>query len=212
MTELDNPIFSGAAVLFTLLLMLSLRSGQQILPHLLRCLGRWKANIEIEDSLQLSRSRNLVALLLFVPMFMVVFRFSLYRPDFVDELPLLWRFPAVAGALAAYLLLRTFLNWQFKLGNYRNRVYTAANRSFYNYAILLFVLLAVLGALLSLGNGPERHVTLVLRLTALLFYLLIVLRRGQIFASACGPFTTFLYLCGLELIPTGVLVATAVLL
>ena len=118
-----------------------------------------------------------------------------------------------AGMLSlAVLLLRTFLNWQFELGNYRNRVFTAANRSFYNYAILLFVLLVVLGALLSLGNGPERHVTLVLRLTALLFYLLIVLRRGQIFASACGPFTTFLYLCGLELIPTGVLVATAVLL
>ena len=211
MTELDNPIFSGAAVLFTLLLMLSLRSGLQILPHLLRCLGRWKANIEIEDSLQLSRSRNLVALLLFVPMCMVVFRFSLYRPDFVDELPTLY-FHTVAGALAAYLLLRTFLNWQFELGNYRNRVFTAANRSFYNYVILLFVLLVVLGALLSLGNGPERHVTLVLRLTALLFYLLIVLRRGQIFAAACGPFTTFLYLCGLELIPTGVLVATAVLL
>ena len=213
MTPLDNPIFSGAAVLFTVLMMLSLRSALQVLPHLLRCLGRWKANVEIEDSLQLSRSRNWVALLLFVPLCMLVFRYSLYAPDILRTLPPLWQFPALVGAMTAYLLLRVFLNWQLEQGARANRIFTAANRSFFNYMILLFILLALLGAALSLvAGGREALVTKVLQLAALAFYLLSVIRRGQIFASACRPFVTFLYLCGLELFPTGVLVLSAVLL
>jgi hypothetical protein len=43
-------------------------------------------------------------------------------------------------------------------------------------------------------------------------YVLYILRRGQIFASACNPFSTFLYLCGLELLPTLALVISARLL
>ncbi len=212
MTPMDNPIFSGAAVLFTVLMMLSLRSALQVLPHLMRCLGRWKANVEIEDSLQLSRSRNWIAFLLFVPLCMVAFHHKMYTPDFLLALPPLWQFPAVVGVMTAYVLLRTFLNWQLEQGARGSRTFQAANRSFFNYMILLFVLLGGLGLVLSLTRLPQAAVTRILWLAALAFYLLSVVRRGQIFSSVCNPFITFLYLCGLEFFPTAALVVSAVLL
>jgi hypothetical protein len=43
-------------------------------------------------------------------------------------------------------------------------------------------------------------------------YLIYLLRRGQILSLSCNPLTTFLYLCGLELLPTALLVVSAVIL
>ena len=43
-------------------------------------------------------------------------------------------------------------------------------------------------------------------------YLLFLIRRTQIFASSYNFFTVFLYLCALEIIPTGVLVTSAMIL
>ena len=43
-------------------------------------------------------------------------------------------------------------------------------------------------------------------------YMLFILRRTQIFASSYNFFTVFLYLCALEIIPTGVLVTSAMIL
>jgi len=42
-------------------------------------------------------------------------------------------------------------------------------------------------------------------------YLLYLLRRGQILSGSCNPLTTFLYLCGLELLPAALLVVPAVI-
>ena len=67
MNAFDTPIISGLAVLSTLVFLFNIRSFTRILPALVRCLVRWKSNLELENSLQLSRSRNLVATLLFIP-------------------------------------------------------------------------------------------------------------------------------------------------
>lgn len=212
MDVFDNPVFSGLAVFFTFLFLLNLRSLIKITPSLADCVMRWKGSLDLEDSIQLSRSRNWIAAILFVPFCMVVYSYRLYDPDIIADQPSLIRLGAIAGALVVYLLLRTFLNWQLEMHNYRSKAFTAANRAFLNYVVILFFLLFFTGAVVKALGGDESLVKRVLLWIIALTYLFFIIRRGQIFASTCNPFTTFLYLCSLELLPTAALVISAVLL
>ena len=208
----DNPVFCGLAVLCTILFLLNMRSFLKIVPSLWDCVVRWKGNLDLEDSLQLSRSRNWIVAILFIPLCMVVYSHGLYDPDIASGLQPALRLAVVIGALLCYLLLRAFLNWQLEMHNYRSKTFTAANHSFYNYAIILFFLLFLAGAALNAFSPDERLTRSILVWIMALSYLFYIIRRGQIFASACNPFTTFLYLCSLELLPTAALVLSARLL
>lgn len=212
MTAFDTPVISGLVVLYTLLFLVNIRSLLKILPALGDCLNRWKGNLDLEDSLQLSRSRNLIAGILFVPSCLIVYRYGLFEPRFLEQVPEIWRFPAVLGIFLLYLLVRGYLNWQLEMHDYGRTVFTAANRSFFSYLIALFLLLFLIGGILPVFvRTPETRRTVLLVVLAA-FYLFYLLRRSQIFASVCNPFITILYLCGLEILPTGLLVFTAVLL
>ncbi len=208
----DNPVFCGLAVIFTFLFLLSIRSFFKIIPSLADSVSRWKGNIELEDSLQLSGSRNLVAIILFVPLCMVVYSHSLYRPDYMDGLTPALQLTATTCTLLAYLALRMFLNWQLEMSSYHSKTFSAANRSFYNYAIILFAILFPTGGMLSIFVEDEELARVILMHIIAITYIVYIFRRGQIFASVCNPFTTFLYLCGLELLPTAALVVSAKLL
>lgn len=208
----DNPIFCGLAVLFTVLFLLNMRSFLKIVPSLWDCVIRWKGSLDLEDSIQLSRSRNWIAAILFVPLCMVIYSNGLYEPDLAQGLQPPLRLAVVTGAMACYMLLRSFLNWQLEMHNYRTKTFTAANHSFYNYAIILFFLLFFTGALTRAITGNAQLTRTILTWVIAITYLVYIVRRGQIFSSACNPFTTFLYLCSLELLPTAALVISAVLL
>lgn len=208
----DNPVFCGLAVIFTFLFLLNIRSFFKIIPSLLDSVTRWKGNLDLEDSLQLSGSRNIVALILFVPFCMVVYSHSLYRPDYMDGLTPEFQLAATTGTMLAYLALRTFLNWQLEMSSYHSKTFTAANHAFFNYIIILFLIVFPVGAILNISVGNKELTRVVLLHVIAVTYLFHIFRRGQIFASACNPFTTFLYLCGLELLPTTVLVLSAKLL
>ena len=208
----NNPVFCGLAVFFTILFVLNLRSLLKIAPSLMDCVMRWKGSVDLEDSIQLSRSRNWIAAILFIPFCMVVHANGLYSPNIIKGLSPSLHLAAVTGAFCAYLLLRAFLNWQLEMHNYRTKIFTAANRTFFNYAIILFFLLFFTGALLRALTGNETLTRTILLWVTALSYLFFIIRRGQIFASACNPFTTFLYLCSLELLPTAALVLSARLL
>ena len=208
----DNPVFCGLAVIFTFLFLLSVRSFFKILPSLWDCILRWKGNLDLEDSLQMSGSRNLIAVIIFVPLCLLAYSHGLYRPDFLDGLPPALGVVTLCGCMLAYLLLRSFLDWQLEMGSYRTKTFTAANRSFRNYMIIVFLILLPLGAACRALTDNEELIRSILLHATAITYLFHIYRRGQIFASACNPFTTFLYLCGLELLPTTVLVLSAKLL
>ena len=208
----DNPVFCGLAVFFTLLFLLNMRSLIKVTPSLADCVMRWKGNMDLEDSIQLSRSRNWIAAILFVPFCMLVYSHDLYSPDIIRHFSPVLRLAVITGVLAIYLLLRAFLNWQLEMHHYHTKTFTAANRSFYSFAIILFFLVFFIGGLTRALSGDEALTRKVLTWTMAVSYLFFIIRRGQIFASACNPFTTFLYLCSLELLPTAALVLSAKLL
>lgn len=208
----DNPVFCGLAVVLTFLFMLNLKSFLKIAPSLWDCVVRWKGNLDLEDSIQLSRSRNWIAAILFVPFCMVVYSYNLFNPEIIASFPPIPKLGAVTGALLVYLLLRAFLNWQLEMHNFSSSVFTAANRSFYNYCVILFFLLFISGAIVKALTGDYIVARRVLLWEMAITYLVFIYRRGQIFSSVCNPFSTILYLCSLELLPTAALVLSARLL
>lgn len=208
----EDPILCGLAVIFTFIFLLCVRSFFKIIPSLWDCVLRWKGNIDLEDSLQLNGSRDLTAVILFVPACMVAYSHDLYHPDYMDGLPPAIGFAALCGTMLAYVLLRAFLNWQLEMNAYKTKTFTAANSAFYNYMIILFIIMFPSGGILHVTTGNEELTRIVLLHIIAVTYLIHVFRRGQIFASVCNPFTTFLYLCGLELLPTTALVISAKLL
>ena len=209
MDLIENPIFCALAVFFTLLFLLNLRSFLKVAPSLWDCVARWKGNITLEDSIQLSRSRNWIAAILFIPFCLMVFAFGLYSPDFLSGMSGTFQLLTVTGVFMAYLILRAFLNWQLEMHNYNSGVFTAANMSFYNYFVLLFFLLFLSGGLWAALAADRASARPVMLWEAGLTYLVYIFRRGQIFASVCNPFATFLYLCSLEILPTAALVLSA---
>lgn len=208
----DNPTFAVLAVVFTILFILELRSFQKISPFIFGCIWRWKYNLELEDSLQLSRSRDRIALILAGPICMLAYSYSLYDPDIIQKFSPAARLGLVSAALLLQLPARAFLNWQFLSHGSRSKAFQAANGAFYNYSILLFFLVFFLGAVTNAVTGSMDTTRNVLTWAIAVSYALYVIRKGQIFASACNPFVTFLYLCGLELLPTAILVLSGMLL
>ncbi len=208
----DNILLDGLAVFFSLMFLVTIRSFLTIMPKLFASIGRWKIHLEIEDSHQLARSRNLVFMVLFIPGCLFVQSYSLYKPEFMSGLSAVLQFGLTVGTALAYLFLRMFLNWQLEMRNFGSRTFIAANRSFYNYSIILFLLMFFCGAVLRVFVENEDLIRIILLQVAALSYIIHMFKRAQIFSSVCNPFTTFLYLCSLELLPTGILVLSAALL
>lgn len=208
----DNPLFAVLAVIFTLLFMMGLRSFLKICPYLFGSIFRWRYAVELEDSLQLSRSRNHIALILAVPCGMLAYSYSLFDPGIFNGLSPSAKLLATCAALLVQVPVRSFLNWQFKIGGSHSKAFQAAGGLFYNYAIILFFLLFTAGAAATvLTRNPLLVKRLLLILTGITYCLYLII-KGQILGSACNPFATFLYLCGLELLPSAILVIPGMLL
>ena len=89
--------------------------------------------------------------------------------------------------------------------------YQMAYRVGHTYLILLMML-----ALLTVGvhyviGSDDLMIKRFLLVETGLTYLMYLLRRAQILSTSCKPLTTFLYLCGLELLPAALLVGSAVI-
>ena len=73
----QDPVHSVIALAAIVLLIVFMRDYFILWTPISRCLFRAKANIEMEHSIQLARTRNRAALLMLLPMWLIAERFSL---------------------------------------------------------------------------------------------------------------------------------------
>ena len=198
-------------VVSVLLFLLVLRSFLNVLPYLADSILRSRGSAALENSVRVSRDRNLVALVFVIPAILLVFRYRLYDPAFVQEFSPDIRLLVIAGVFAGYLLLRYLLSlWMRPRRRYDD--YVMAHRVGYTFFILLMLLALVTVGILYLLQVPDLIVKTFLLAEAGVVYLLYLFRKSQILSLSCNSLTTFLYLCGLELLPTAALVVSAVVL
>ena len=194
-----------------LLFLLALRSFLSVLPYLSDNVLRARGSAALENSVRVSRDRNLVAAVFLIPAILLIFRYRLFDIAWFDTLSPDLRLAAVAGVFLVYLFLR-FLMYRWLRPRRRYDDYQMAYRAGYTFFILLMILALTTVGICYILRLPDATIKTLLLVEAGVMYLLYLFRRGQILSMSCNSLTTFSYLCGLELLPTALLVVPAVIL
>lgn len=204
-------LFNILALISLLTALLLLKTLVGIFPSLLACMIRWKESVNLDASVQLSRDRDITALVLIIPFSLTVTRFNLYAPSFMEPFNQNGRIGIILGIFILFILLRTFIERILRKNKINQKTYKTACKSSYSFFSILTLLLLLTGGILSfIDVAPEVIRNAMLWISATI-YGLSLLRKTQILASGSSFFTGFLYLCALEIIPTGALVASAII-
>lgn len=204
-------LFDTLALCSLFIVLLLLKRLVNVYPSLLACLLRSKECFNLEASVKLARDRNIVTAAMVVPFCLVVFRFRLYEPNFLTGL----ENNAVLGiyivAFAAYVALRYATLMLLRPRRVPQKTYDTANNAAFSFFSVLTLSLLAIGGIMDLLNVDESAVRNAMLWLSGGIYLLFMLRKTQIFSTSCSIFASFLYLCALEMIPTGILVVSAVI-
>lgn len=212
LTWSDFPVNTVLVVIATLLMFITLRIFLNIAPMLFDSLSRWKACVNIDASVQLKGDRNTLATIITLPIALVADRYGLLSASLMDKVPEAWTSPVTLAVIILWLLVRHLLFYLCSIRAYRQETFRTAHTSFFNYWIIAGLLIVLTAGVISFtGISDSVGRTIVLYELAVM-YLIAILRKSQILLSYCGPLTTFLYLCALEFIPTGALIAGCILL
>ena len=204
------PLGEVMLVIFILLSLLLVGNFIGIIPHLADSILRARGSTALEGSVRVSRDRNIIALVFVIPAIVIQYRYCLYYPDFVKEMAPSARLLTTMGVFVGYLLLRHLLFVWLKPR--RSDAYSMSHRAGYSFFILMSLVVFLTIGILVLFNAADATVRGFILVEVILFYAVYFFRRGQILLTNCNPFTTFLYLCALEILPTGLFVASALAL
>ena len=196
----DNPVNGILSVVCLLVVICDIKDFFIIWKPLMPALARWKPLVSLEYNMQLSRNRNRLAGLLFLP-FCLAADWAGLTP-----LPLF----LLAGVLAGTGLLKWAISRILSHKRVSQDNWNAATNAAFSLFIVLSVISVLSAGIMGAFRVYENVARIVLYAEIGLFYLLSLVREAQILNSNCGPFRTFLYLCALELPPAAVL-ASAIL-
>ena len=198
------------AVIAVALLLVALPDFFRLLPDLLFSFDRSRGAAALEHSVSQARTRNLIALSCILPFCLAVDRYALWRPDFLTAVPAAWTAPAILGAAIVFLLFRELMYLLLRPRRLAGEEADTLHHAPYNYFILLTILVLATAGLLSLAGCGDAVVPRVLLWETAIVWLFAILRSGQFLAGHCNVFSTFLYLCGLEIVPVALVVAVVV--
>ena len=190
------------------IILLILRKIVNVYPSLIACVMRWKESINLEASVKLSRDRNAIALALVIPFCLIVEHFDLFYPSYMDGKGESMRILIVIGTFIIYGSLRRITAFFSRPKKQSDKSYVTGCKSMFTYFILITLILLCVGGVcefISVRDSLTKEILLWLTGAT---YLFAIFREFQIFVSSYSVFAAFLYLCALELMPTGILLAS----
>ena len=204
-------LFSALVILFVLLFLITVRSFLHLVPFLSDSLMRARGSLALENSVRVSRDRDMVAMVLIIPAVLLLVRYGIYEPSFFAPLGSDVRLLLVASMFIGFLVLRFIL---YKLLRPRKRYdnYQLSYRAGNTYFILLMLLVLVSAGVLWLFHANDLFMRTFIIVEAATVYLFFLVRRAQILSLSCTGLTTFLYLCALEILPAALWIAVPVFL
>ena len=199
-----NAILVAVAIVFFLFV---LDSFLHCAPYVFRCCTRPRDNFRIEDSVPLIRSRNWTFFSTLLPFSLIASRYGFFDLKLITDQPADWKSLLVYAFFLLFILLR-FIIYKIATPMRGNlETYRVAHRSAMNFFIVYTLLLLVTIAVLKVLNLDQSTTLQVFFWETAIFYLFYLVVKMQIFASSYGLLRTFLYLCGLELLPVAALAA-----
>ena len=199
-------------MVFIILGIASLNKFINLVPSLVGCIIRWKENINLEDSTKLCLSRNSLFILLLIPFCLVIEHLKLYNPGILSGLATPYHFLATTCIFICYLFIRTLLNRFVNFGKISKKNFTAAANSFRTYFVITATLVLATSGISELADIPDLYTKKIVFYEIIAVYGLLLLRKTQIFTNFCSLIAGILYLCTLEILPTGILIASAIVL
>ena len=204
-------LFDILALISALTAILLLGRLVNIFPSLMACTIRWKESVNLESSVKHSLDRDMLAIAMVLPFCLVADRFGLYAADFMSGIDPSIRLALTIGIFIGYILIRTLISKMIRPRKMQPKTYRTAERASFTFFIVLTIILLAMGGVMSFIKMDETVIRTAMLCVSALIYALFMLRKLQIFASGCSFFAAFLYLCALEILPTGVLVASAII-
>ena len=208
----EYPVNTIAVIVFTIVALITLKSLLDIYPMLLDSLTRWKGCVNIDSSIRLKSDRNLLGIVWLLPIVLVADRYGLFSMAALENIPPEWHLPGTMAVVVSWLLLRHICYLICSIRAKKPEMFKTAHKSLFNFLIQLAVLMILTAGITSITAVPDHSSRVIILYEAIGFYLIYLLREKQILGTFCGPFRTFLYLCEIEIIPTGALVAANILL
>ena len=193
------------------LFLLTVRKVIELMPSLLATAIRWKDSLNLEASVKLSRDRTLIALCATVPFCLAAFAHHLYNPAFLNGFSQDAQLWISIGIFCSFVIIRTALEHMLRPRRMQAKAYKAIVSVGYSFFIILTMLLLLTCGVSALFNINGEYARNAMLWISGLTYLLYLIRKLQIFNSFSSFFAGFLYLCALEILPTGVLIASAVI-
>ena len=204
-------LFNILALISFFICLLLLRTFVEVFPSLMACLVRWKESVNLDASVMLSRDRDIMAIAMIMPFCLTAARFSLYTPSWTGQFGADGRLGITIGIVTAYILLRKGLEHVFRSKKMNPKTYRTACKSSHTFFIILTLVAMAMGGTLSFLKVDPMGIRNAMLWVSAITYALFLLRKTQIFISSCSFFSVFLYLCALEILPTGALVASALI-
>jgi hypothetical protein len=205
-------LFDILCLVSLLVVILNLKRLVNIFPSLMACIIRWKESVNLEASAKLSRDRDFITLAMIVPFCLTIIRFDLYAPAFMsgmDENPEIW---TILSIFSIYLLFRFAVSRLFHPQKIGSKTLSTAAKSSNTFFIILTLILLAMGGIMTFTGVDDKTIKLAMLWVSMAIYAIHIIRKIQIFNSSCSIFTAFLYLCALEIIPTGIIVVSAIIL
>lgn len=206
----DSDTLSAIIVITTVILIAISKNIANIIPSLIGSLVRWKEIQNIEDSAKLKRDRNLVTIFCIVPFWLIASIYSLWEIDITSNNTTESNLLTTGLVLGVYCLIRTIMESTVIQGKVKN-IQNLLSGSSYTYFIIMTILLfaaVAIGNLIDLNSEEIKNLSYYV-IGAI--YSIFLLRKTQILKKSCNLLSAILYLCALEILPTSLLVATAII-
>ena len=204
-------IFDIVTFISIILAMLSLKSLVNVFPSLAACLIRSKESFNLEASVKLSRSRDAIALAMIAPACLLAAKYRMYDPSFMSSFCLDTRLGIISGIFLTYVLFRFAVSRLIKPLRMPKKTYQTADKASHTFFTILTLILLACCGIMSMFDAGESAIKSAMLWISAIVYLLFLVRKLEIFNSSCSVFTAFLYLCALEIVPTGTLVVSAII-
>ena len=212
----DIPAHTWMLLACAVIILFLLPGIYKLFPALTGCLVRGRGNIEVEHSVSVARLRNTCARLLSVEFMVAADRYCLYDAGFIAPWSEPWlRLVELAALLVAFNSLRLIMH-ALLLGLRKVRlnfeIRLALRHGIYNYFICFVLWMLISLCVLVAFRAPDDVIRWCIWVELGILWLLSLVREGQILRTFCNGLTTFLYLCGLEIIPAAAFVAAGLVL
>lgn len=198
------------SLISVIIVIIMLRRIVGILPAVFACTLRWKECVKLDSFLKTSRDRDLTALALILPVMLTIQRYTLLPYRFLDSMVPEAALGVITGIFVCYIGFRMFSALLFlpRKSHKKSRNPDYSERTFFIIIAVSILSVSWIMSLFHIYPTITRHT--IIWLSAAI-YTLYLIRKFEFFQSSHSLFASFLYLCALEIVPTGILVVSAII-